>query len=173
MFTNVKVVKSGETRSRKPSQSGWPGSVWRGPQTRLHFLCRKKFESSFKRELSGLKWVGNTTKQFTHKREPQFGRGLFGVHLLILRFKFQFSKSIESSQSNDLSLDLQHSQFHLFFKKTFLVSQKCPKITAQNRKTLVNEISRRIWRCLKRERDRYRQKCPVSDVKTAFTFFLA
>ena len=29
------------------------------------------------------------------KREPQVGRGLFGVHLLILHFKFQFSKSIK------------------------------------------------------------------------------
>ena len=27
---------------------------------------------------------------------PQVGRGLFGVHLLILHFKFQFSKSIKS-----------------------------------------------------------------------------
>ena len=31
------------------------------------------------------------------KREPQVGRGLFGVHLIILHFKFQFSKSIKSS----------------------------------------------------------------------------
>ena len=30
------------------------------------------------------------------KREPQFGRGLFGVHLLIPHFKFKFSKSIKS-----------------------------------------------------------------------------
>ena len=45
----------------------------------------------------------NTTRQSTptiptpNKREPQDGRGLFGVHLLILRFKFQFSKPIKSS----------------------------------------------------------------------------
>ena len=31
------------------------------------------------------------------KREPQVGSGLFGVRLLILHFKFQFSKSIKSS----------------------------------------------------------------------------
>ena len=31
------------------------------------------------------------------KREPQIGRGLFGVHLLILHFKFHFSKSMKSS----------------------------------------------------------------------------
>ena len=30
------------------------------------------------------------------KREPQIGRGLFAVRLLILHFKFQFSKSIIS-----------------------------------------------------------------------------
>ena len=28
------------------------------------------------------------------KREPQVARGLFGIRLLILHFKFQFSKSI-------------------------------------------------------------------------------
>ena len=31
------------------------------------------------------------------KREPQVARGLFGIRLLILRFKFRFSKSIKSS----------------------------------------------------------------------------
>ena len=31
------------------------------------------------------------------KKEPQVGRGLFGVRLLILLFNFQFSKSIKSS----------------------------------------------------------------------------
>ena len=30
------------------------------------------------------------------KWEPQAGRGLFNIHLLILHFKFQFSKSIKS-----------------------------------------------------------------------------
>ena len=34
------------------------------------------------------------------KREPQVGRGLFGIHLLILHVKFQFSKSIKSLTSN-------------------------------------------------------------------------
>ena len=41
------------------------------------------------------------------KREPQVGRGLFGVHLLILQFKFQFSKSIKSST------------FHIFLNLTY------------------------------------------------------
>ena len=54
------------------------------------------------------KWVGSTTRQLTYplvvppsptqkKREPQVGRGLFGVHLLIFHFKLQLSKSIKSS----------------------------------------------------------------------------
>ena len=34
------------------------------------------------------------------KYEPQVGRGLFGGHLLILHFKFQFSKSIKSPTLN-------------------------------------------------------------------------
>ena len=41
-----------------------------------------------------------------HKREPQVGTGLFGVHLLIIHFKFQFSKSIKSST------------FHIFLNLT-------------------------------------------------------
>ena len=56
-----------------------------------------------------LKWVGNSTRQLTapspstappppqKKGEPRVGRGLFGVHLLIPHFKFQFSISIKSS----------------------------------------------------------------------------
>ena len=31
------------------------------------------------------------------QKEPQVGRGLFGIRLLILHYKFQFSKSIKSS----------------------------------------------------------------------------
>ena len=46
-----------------------------------------------------------------------------------------------------------------------------PKIT-QNHKTLVNEISREIWRPLKPERGIGR-KATLSDVKTAFTFTAA
>ena len=46
-------------------------------------------------ELLKLKLVGNTTKELTPEREPQVGRGMFGVHPLILHFQFQFSKSIK------------------------------------------------------------------------------
>ena len=53
-------------------------------------LNRSEIGSNIKRKLLGLKWVGNTTRQSTpYKREPQVGRGLFGVHLLIFHFKFQ------------------------------------------------------------------------------------
>ena len=46
---------------------------------------RSEIWSNIKRELLGVKWVANITK---------VGRGLFRVHLLILHFGFQFSKSI-------------------------------------------------------------------------------
>ena len=57
------------------------------------------------------------------KREPQVGSGLFGVRLLILHFKFQFSKSIKSST------------FHIFLNFTYPLkkislsknAQKSPK----------------------------------------------
>ena len=56
------------------------------------------------------------------KTEPQVGRGLFGVHLLILHFKFQFSKSIKSST------------FHIFLNLTYPFRKKIsfpkyPKLT--------------------------------------------
>ena len=99
-----------------------------------------------------------------HKREPLVGRGLFGIRLLILHFKFQFSRSIKSST------------FHIFLNLTYplrknISFQKCPKITqkfTQNRLTVVNEMSIEILRCLKRDRDIGR-KAVISHVKTAFT----
>ena len=74
------------------------------------------------------------------KREPQVARGLFGIRLLILRFKFQFSKSIKSST------------FHIFLNILYPLRKnisfpKCPKITqkfTQNYQTVVNEMSREI-----------------------------
>ena len=52
------------------------------------------------------------------KREPQVGSGLFGIRLLILHFKFQFTKS---------------STFHISLNLTYplrknISFQKCPKI---------------------------------------------
>ena len=41
------------------------------------------------------------------KREPQVGSGLFGIRLLILHFKFQFTKSIKSSTFH-ISLNLTY-----------------------------------------------------------------
>ena len=74
------------------------------------------------------------------KREPQLGRGLFGVHLLNLHFKFQFSKSIKSST------------FHVFLNLTYSLRKnisfpKHPKITqklTQNRETVLMVLSREI-----------------------------
>ena len=46
------------------------------------------------------------------EKERQVSRGLFGVHLLILHFKFQFSKSIKSST------------FHAFHNLTYPLRKK-------------------------------------------------
>ena len=48
----------------------------------------------------------------TPKGEPQNGRGLFAVYLLILYFKFQFSKSIKSST------------FHIFLNLSIFFENK-------------------------------------------------
>ena len=74
------------------------------------------------------------------KREPQVGSELFGICLLILHLKFQFTKSIKSST------------FHIFLNLTYplrknISFQKCPKITqkfTQNRLTVVNVMSTEI-----------------------------
>ena len=97
------------------------------------------------------------------QKESQVGRGLFGTRLLILHFKFQFSKSIKSST------------FHIFLNLIYPLRKKisfteCPKIIqkfTQNRKTLVNVLSGAIWHCLKRERD-IGTKATLNDIKTAF-----
>ena len=70
------------------------------------------------------------------KRELQVGGGLFGICLLILHFKFQFSKSIKSST------------IHIFLNLTYplrkiSLSKNAQKFT-QNRLTGVNRMSREI-----------------------------
>ena len=66
------------------------------------------------------------------KREPQVGRGLFGVHLLILHFKSQFSKSIKSST------------FHIFFSLTYPLRKKYlfPKMPKNHPKTYTKPLNR-------------------------------
>ena len=74
------------------------------------------------------------------KKEPQVGRGLFGAYLLILHFKFQFSKSIKSSA------------FHIFLNLTYPLRRnmiisfpkylRIPQKFTQNHQTVVSEISR-------------------------------
>ena len=99
------------------------------------------------------------------QKESQVGRGLFGIRVLILHFKFQFSKSVKSST------------FHIFLNVTYplrknLSFPKHLKITqkfTQNCQIVDNVISIGIWRRLKRDRDIGR-KAVLSNVKTAFTF---
>ena len=71
------------------------------------------------------------------QKEPQVGRGLFGIRLLILHFKFQFTKSIKSS-TFQISLNLTYP-----LRKN-ISFQKRPKLTqkfTQNRLTVVNVVS--------------------------------
>ena len=99
------------------------------------------------------------------QKEPQVGRGLFGIRLLILHFKFQFSKSVKSS-TFDIFLNLTYPlRKNLSFPKHLKITQKF----TQNCQIVDNVISRGIWRRLKRDRDIGR-KAVLSDVKTAFTF---
>ena len=85
-------------------------------------------------------WKHYQTVDHPKRAEPQVGSGLFGIRLLILHFKFQFTKSIKSST------------FHIFLNLTYPLRKnisfpKSPKITrkfTQNRLTVVNEISTEI-----------------------------
>ena len=97
--------------------------------------------------------------------QPQVGRGLFGIRVLILRFKFQFSKSVKSSTFH-IFLNLTYPlRKNLSFPKHLKITQKF----TQNCQIVDNVISIGIWRRLKRDRDIGR-KAVLSDVKTAFTF---
>ena len=105
------------------------------------------------------------------QKESQVGRGLFGIRVLILHFKFQFSKSVKSStfhifRSPDIFLNLTYPlRKNLSFPKHLKITQKF----TQNCQIVDNVISIGIWRRLKRDRDIGR-KAVLSDVKTAFTF---
>ena len=90
-------------------------------------MNRSEIESSFKRELLGLKWIGNTTEKESKLVGPR--RGLFGVHLLIRHFKLQFSKTIKSWT------------YHNFFKLNDPLRKDIrlfPKIPRNLRKTRKN-----------------------------------
>ena len=90
------------------------------------------------------------------KREPQVGSGLFGIRLLILHFKFPFTKGHQI-------FNISYSpQFNLSFEK------KCifPKMPKNH--PVVNVMSIEIQSCLKRGRDIGR-KAVLCHVKTAFT----
>ena len=85
-----------------------------------------------------MRWKHYQTSVDHPKWEPQAGKGLFGISLLIPHFNFQFSKSIKSST------------FHIFLNLTYplrkkiYLSQNAEKITqkfTQNRQTAVMLIS--------------------------------
>ena len=104
-------------------------------------MNRREIWSDIKKEIVRIKmdWKHYQTVD-PRKREPQIARGLFGIRLLILHFKFQFSKSIKSST------------FHIFLNLTcplrknisFPKRPKIPQKFTQNRQTVVNEMSREI-----------------------------
>ena len=99
------------------------------------------------------------------QKESQVGRGLFGIRVLILHFKFQFSKSVKSSTFH-IFLNLTYPlRKNLSFPKHLKITQKF----TQNCQIVDNVISIGIWRRLKRDRDIGR-KAVLGDVKTAFTF---
>ena len=83
------------------------------------------------------------------QKEPQVGRGLFGIRVLILHFKFQFSKSVKSST------------FHIFLNLTYPLRKnlsfpkhlKITQIFTKNCQIVDNVISIGIWPRLKRDRD--------------------
>ena len=110
---------------------------------------RNEIWSRFKRELLRLERVWNTFRQLIPSKESPRLVGDCLVSVLILYFKFQFSKSIKSST------------FHIFLNLTYPLRKdisfpKCSEITqkfTQNRKTLIYALNGEIWRCLKREQD--------------------
>ena len=57
------------------------------------------------------------------KYEPRVGKGLFGIRLLILHYKFQFSKSIKSSVFR-IFLNLTHSLGKISLSQNAQRSQK-------------------------------------------------
>ena len=105
-------------------------------------MNRCEIWSDIKKEIVRIKmgWKHYQTVD-PRKREPQVARVLFGIRLLILHFKFQFSKSIKSSTFHIFLVNLTYP-----LRKN-IPFPKCPKITqkfTQNRQTVVNEISREI-----------------------------
>ena len=119
-----------------PSKSAPPYKLKAG----VH-MKTSEIRSNIERELLGLKWKWKHYQTVDPlQKEPQVRSGLFGIRLLILHFKFQFSKSIKSST------------FYIFLNLTYPLRKnisfpKHPKITpkfTQNRQIVVNEISRGI-----------------------------
>ena len=99
----------------KPTGQGSVEIPW---EMQRHFTI--KAGVNMKKRIVRIKmgWELYQTVDFT-KGEPRAGRGLFGVHLLILHFKFQFFKSIKSS-----TILIFLNLTCLFFPKYSQVTQK-------------------------------------------------
>ena len=81
------------------------------------------------------------------RREPQVGSGLFGVHLLIFQYKFNF-------QIRQIFNILYSPKFKFTFEKEFL-SPKLPKnLHGAAKNCRVDVISSRIWAALLEKRTR-------------------
>ena len=87
------------------------------------------------------------------EEEPQVRRGLFGVRLLLLHFKFQFSKSIKSST------------FHIFLDLTYPLKKNLIQKMSKNHPNIYTK-PQDIGKCSK-WRDLVLLET-LSDVKTAF-----
>ena len=70
------------------------------------------------------------------EKEPQVRRGLFGVRLSFLHFKFQFSKSIKSST------------FHIFFNLTYPFRKNLMQKMSQNHPK-IHTKTQNIGKCSK------------------------
>ena len=114
---------------------------------------RSEIWSIIKRELLGIIRIEIGLKHYQTvgplQKESQVGRGLFGIRVLILHFKFQFSKSVKSSTFH-IFLNLTYPlRKNLSFPKHLKITQKF----TQNCQIVDNVISIGIWRRLKRDRD--------------------
>ena len=113
----------------------------------IHFkpvehMNRSEIWSNIKRELLGLKWVGNTTRQLTPKREPwlHVGRGLFGVHLLTLHFNVVWFIILTI-----LSLLYSSSWAEFFLTCSKLISAKWPQVAQAHKCTQINYETVETW----------------------------
>ena len=114
-----------------------------------------------KRELLGLKWVGNTTRQLTSQERAPGWQGTVWCPTT------NSSLQIPIFQIHKIFNISYFPQFNLSFQKKYLfprMPKNHPKIyTKPPNSSLQNQQMVSVWRCLKR------RKALLRDVKTAFT----